>query len=107
MKWTLIALSIAASLSTTAQAAVNIYGPGGMACSKYTQSTGADKDAFRYWGQGYISGINSMKNFDITRGKDPAAVLTWIDQYCQANPTSSYNGAVDSLILDINKQPGY
>ena len=80
-----------------------VFGPGGMPCSKYNQSTGADKDAFRYWGQGYLSGINSIKGFDLTRGKDQATVLTWIDQYCMSNPTSSYNGAVDSLILEINK----
>jgi hypothetical protein len=103
MKWTLIAFSCTLFFCAQANAAVNIYGPGGMTCARYTQSTAADKDAFKYWGQGYISGINSMKNFDITRGKDPAAVLQWIDTYCQSNPQSSYNGAVDSLILDINK----
>ena len=103
MKWTLTALTLTFLFGSTAQAAVNIYGPGGMSCSKYTQSSGADKDAFKYWGQGYISGINSMKNFDITRGKDQASVLSWIDAYCASNPSSSYNGAVDSMILEINK----
>ena len=103
MKTLLFAFALAFLITSSAQAATVVFGPGGMPCSKYNQSTGADKDAFRYWGQGYLSGINSMKGFDLTRGKDQAAVLTWIDQYCQSNPTSSYNGAVDSLILDINK----
>lgn len=103
MKATLTAIALAFLLASTADAAVNIYGPGGMSCEKYNQATGPDKDAFKYWGQGYISGINSMKNFDLTRGKDPATVLSWIDAYCSKNPSSSYNGAVDSLILEINK----
>ena len=104
MKWLFLGLVLASLLSGNAKAAVNIYGPGGMSCAKYSQSTGSDKDAFKYWGQGYISGINSMKGFDLTRGKDPASVLSWIDNYCTNNPGSSYNGAVDSLILEINKQ---
>ncbi len=103
MKTLLTLFALAFLFATTAQAAAPVFGPGGLPCSKYNQSTGADKDAFRYWGQGYLSGVNSMKGFDLTRGKDQATVLTWIDQYCQSNPTSSYNGAVDSLILDINK----
>lgn len=103
MKWSWIAFSSCFLLGASAQAAVNIYGPGGMTCARYTQSSPSDKDAFKYWGQGYLSGINSMKGFDITRGKDQATVLQWIDNYCQANPQSSYNGAVDSMILDINK----
>ncbi|MDL1871020.1 hypothetical protein FBR05_02320 [Deltaproteobacteria bacterium PRO3] len=102
MKHAPLALILTFLLTSAAHAAVNIYGPGGMSCAKYNQSTGADKDAFKYWGQGYISGINAMKNFDMTRGKDPATVLAWIDAYCVKNPASSYNGAVDSLILDIN-----
>lgn len=105
MKLFVLGISVAISLPAVARAAVNIYGPGGMTCARYNQSTGADKDAFKYWGQGYISGINAMKNFDITRGKDPAAVLSWIDDYCAKNPASSYNGAVDSLILQINPAP--
>lgn len=102
MRKTLIAFAIVFLFAPTVRAAVNIYGPGGMSCAKYNQSTGTDKDAFKYWGQGYISGINAMKNFDMTRGKDPATVLAWIDAYCVKNPGSSYNGAVDSLLLDIN-----
>jgi len=105
MKWTLIALSLTATLLSCldAKAVVNIYGPGGMTCAKYSQSTDSDKDDFKYWGLGYVSGINSMKNLDIVRGKDQASMFQWIDNYCKNNPQSTYNGAVDSLIIEINK----
>lgn len=103
MKWYLIAFAVASLICPSAMAAVNIYGPGGMTCAKYTQSPDSDKDDFKYWGLGYISGINSMKNLDIVRGKDQASMFQWVDNYCKNNPQSTYNGAIDSLIIEINK----
>ncbi|MCE9625841.1 MAG: hypothetical protein K8R69_10395 [Deltaproteobacteria bacterium] len=103
MKWSLIAVTLTSLFCPPVMAAVNIYGPGGMTCARYTQSPDSDKDDFKYWGLGYISGINSMKNLDIVRGKDQASMFQWIDNYCKSNPQSTYNGAVDSLIIEINK----
>ena len=105
MKWMLPALTLTLACLTCkpATAAVNIYGPGGMSCDKYNQSPDNLKDDYKFWGQGYMSGMNSMKNLDLTRGKDQTAIFAWIDSYCKANPQSTYAGAVDSLILDINK----
>lgn len=103
MKWSLIVLILIFLFCPTIGAAVNIYGPGGMSCDKYNQSQDSIKEAFKFWGQGYISGINSMKNMDVTRAKDQGEIFLWVDNYCKNNPQSSYNGALDSLIIEINK----
>lgn len=98
-------LGLCLTVSAPAMAVTNIYGPGGISCDKYNQvQDPAAKDAFRYWAQGYVSGINSMKNMDVSRAKDWQAIFMWIDTYCRTNPQSSYNGAVDTFIIELNKK---
>ena len=103
MKRILIAISLAFLLPQPVPAAVNLYGPGGMTCAVYSQSSDSDKAGFKYWAQGYLSGMNAIKNFDLSRGRDQATFLLGVDAYCRSNPQSSYAGAIDSLILEINK----
>ena len=109
----MIALSLAVVLAgprcaaaMDAQGRYGVYGSGDLDCASWTRearlSTSlALKD--RAWVLGYISAYNRWVSNErsVLGSRQQREVMGWIDKFCKANPRETINGAVESLIFEI------
>tara|TARA_R110001592_G_scaffold260282_1_gene524772 strand:- start:102673 stop:103116 length:444 start_codon:yes stop_codon:yes gene_type:complete len=56
-----------------------------------------------YWLQGFIAAYNKYEytgkhKEGVLKSSDPKVIAKWMDDYCQSNPTSNSQEAIESLI---------
>jgi hypothetical protein len=94
--------------STTARQTVEVttYGAGFKSCGTYLvarEQQNTDEPAFIDWLGGYLSGVNAMSlsTDNILGNSDLTGAISWLDNYCRANPGTRFAAAVDAR-LDPN-----
>jgi hypothetical protein len=69
---------------------------------------GLENISFTAWALGYLSGLNQalhgFKKADMLQGVDAQALLSWLDNYCRANPLDNLGKALDGLTGDLVKR---
>jgi hypothetical protein len=101
-------LTVAAfALPTLATASSTIVGHGNSKCSLYNdaaKSTNELRSGFETWAVGYLSGINAITNI-VLKDKDflvrPSGeeIISYLQNYCQANPSKTWANAVNEYWL--------
>lgn len=98
----IIALLSFAFVSSAAAAVT--YGGGASSCSTWTERR-ADDDHYTMtqWGLGYISAASAYERE--LNESEINGILSYMDEYCEANPRVLFSAAVRSLVADLkNKQ---
>ena len=87
--------------STTARQTVEVttYGAGFKSCGTYLdarEQQNADEVSFLDWLGGYLSGVNAMSlsTNNVLGDSDLTGVISWLDNYCRANPGTLFAVAV-------------
>ena len=112
MKKYLILLSISL-LSTTASADFAIRGEGNFACPEYVaakRTNNAKLYSSVTWVQGFITGVNYQNA--LPEGKDSfigqdltaVSVVTWLENYCRANPQDYLSDAAEKLVVELKEK---
>ena len=78
-------------------------------CGSWTQARGNHQSAYmEYWVMGFVSGANVVRasedKTDILKGTDPAALWSWIDNYCYAKPLERFPVAVGYLVIELRER---
>src|SRR5712672_529179 len=83
-------------ISITPSYAFTELGAGAQSCGKWTQERQGRNDMeVGAWALGFVSGANAMEtNIDFLERTDAAAVLTWVDNYCQSHPLDEISTAL-------------
>jgi hypothetical protein len=90
-----------------------IMGAGALPCAEFGQrirNSETIEATFFAWGQGYMSGMNTMFQFagSDTRDMNAISVTTQEDRvrdYCASHPLQSYSNGVTELYLSLPKVP--
>jgi hypothetical protein len=93
-------------ISATANAAHQIIGPGTQSCGKWLKlpENDLEKYAYKTWVQGFLSAANLLANDEFLKQTDPAAIFTWMDNYCRQNPLYDLNSATMALTIELSKR---
>ena len=74
-------------------------------CLQWTKETkaaiGIKHDLHELWLLGYLSGANARAPVDFLVGNKSAALLSWVDNYCAANPLDDAPTAAEQLIKTL------
>lgn len=102
----------AAILSAQATATpIMVSGDGAESCGTWTErhARGAGY-ALDDWLLGYVTAVNqwsmASKDGNIEGDADPAAMIEWVSNYCQAHPLDAVATAAGQLILEFIKRNG-
>ena len=99
----------AKELSTTP---IMAYGEATSSCGSFVESKQNDSQRYIYlaWLNGYLTAINMHDGSrlyngsrDIKAGRDPQALMLWLENYCHANPLDSFFQAVTKLQQELQK----
>ncbi len=61
----------------------------------------ADRNAYRYWVSGYLSGSAVQSNSDVLEGLDEPSIATWMDNYCSKQPLDKLIDGADRLFEEL------
>jgi hypothetical protein len=81
-----------------------IFGAGGRPCGNWLQVRSQalpDSAVLQSWVLGYVTSVNAnvlTVGQDVTKGENPDALFTWVDDYCAAHPLDSVARAAGSLV---------
>ena len=108
MTWILV-LGLTASLgSANAAGSFTLLGVGTQSCGAWVQARegrghfpAAKQAAMLTWAQGFLSAAVVVTGRDILRDLDPAAMKTWLDNYCQKHPIRSVWQALGVLVSQL------
>jgi hypothetical protein len=97
-----IAMLLLVAVISTAQAQVSrtVLGPVDLSCEKWTSTPkpSPESDVYQAWVFGLISGINlESTDKDFLQGRNLAAVIAWMDNYCRSNPLVAVPQAAQEL----------
>lgn len=102
----LVAVATDAAQAMDARGRYTVYGSGELDCASWTReqklsSSLALKD--QAWVLGYISAYNRWfsKERSVLGDMSESAAIDWVDSFCQANARETLNGAVESLIFEV------
>ncbi len=83
------------------------YGEASVSCGSFVESKHNETQRYIYltWINGYLTAVNKYQNDvkiynenrDIKAGRDPQALMLWLDNYCQENPLDNFYQAVLKL----------
>ena len=81
-----------------------ILGAGSRPCGSWLRLRSdalPDSAVLQSWVLGYVTSVNAnllTVDQDVTRGSEPEALFTWIDNYCAAHPLDSLARAASALL---------
>jgi len=78
-----------------------IWGVGNASCGNYLSSN--NKNLYLSWFQGFVTGMNVMKNVAIGSNTDLEGAKVWFDKYCSENPIKSFGSAAAVLTTELQK----
>ena len=83
-----------------------ILGSGAASCGTWTgdrQRNEARSQLNQAWVLGYVTGYNVYKSAqeNVTKPMDTRAMMLWIDNYCDANPSRDIADAAKALIDEL------
>jgi len=86
--------------------ATTIIGSGGASCGTWTsdrQRNEARSQINQAWVLGFLAGYTIYKppQDSMPKPTDARAVMLWVDNYCDANPTMDISDAAKALIEDL------
>lgn len=89
------------------------YGEATASCGSFVESKQNETQRYIYlaWLNGYLTGANKyqsgVKTYDglrdIKAGRDPQALMLWLDNYCRENPLDNFARAVFMLQNELQK----
>lgn len=81
-------------------------GSGGGSCGDYVREDEASRRKYEHWLMGFVSGVNSARSgrVDFSSGVTAQGLAQWAENYCKANPLSSFAEAADALIAELKKK---
>lgn len=85
-----------------------IWGVGSSACIKYTTLRGKHDantiNDYRQFLMGYLTAYNHQadETYSISNSMTMDEILTWIDGECELKPTTSFDQAIMSFIIEHN-----
>jgi hypothetical protein len=100
-------LMVGVSTSANAQERVGNYtvvGFGDTSCGKWTEVRASGQSVpMQFWALGYVSGANGFtaEGKDFLKGKDAAAIYSWLDNHCRSQPLELFANAVTGLVNDL------
>ncbi len=77
-----------------------IYGQGNLSCGEWIASNLRGTHLYATWVLGFVSGTGFASRGDL-RQTDSSGIAAWIDNYCQANPLETIEGASASLVSEL------
>ncbi len=80
-----------------------VFGIGAEDCATYLVATEQGDSAgewYRHWLLGYFSAVNNAaaNTYNILGDKGLMDILSWLEGYCAANPTTSFSTAVAEMV---------
>jgi hypothetical protein len=107
-----IMLVAVASYGNDEHGLYKVRGIGASSCGKYIEAIdGADRSdraadnryAFLTWVGGYLSHYNHHTDgvYDIFGYTDMSAIQLWLYNYCRRNPLTTFDDAVEALIIAL------
>jgi len=81
-----------------------VFAHGTQLCSKWNMEEAKDSWIYRTneaWVLGFVSGAGFSE--DSGYETDYAAILDWVERYCEANPPQKISDAAESLITELRK----
>lgn len=73
-------------------------------CGEYIREEVSYQRWYEHWLMGYISGVNSGKQgkADFSKGVAAEGLIQWLQNYCTANPLSSFSDASGALLNELS-----
>lgn len=89
------------------------YGEATTSCGSFVESKQNETQRYIYlaWLNGYLTGVNKYQSglktynglHDIKAGRDPQALMLWLENYCRENPLDNFARAVFMLQNELQK----
>lgn len=78
-----------------------VRGVGNSSCVRYFSEANLQLGDFENWLMGFLTAINLTTPglSDILSGTDLAGAMSWINNYCQENPTRTFSEAARALTI--------
>ena len=88
---------------------VTVYGAGTVSCGEYVEARQSRNLGsvyqFQAWMNGYFSAVSSLRPHtepkDVKFGRNDAALLLWLENYCREKPLVSFVQAVQKLRIEL------
>ena len=90
-----------------------VKGEGNFSCPDYVsakQSNTAKLYSSISWVQGFITGVNYQAALDretssvVGRDMPPASMVSWLENYCRANPQDYLSDAAAALVAELKEK---
>jgi hypothetical protein len=111
MNFKLIPAALALFACTVATAAPNeplpwVAGIGAQSCGQFLEAVRTKNEPlvlhYITWTQGYMSGVNSLKDAQAKNLKaDAGTIRAYLTKHCQDKPLDDFTGAVQGLIVGL------
>jgi len=105
-RFTLLLLGAPAGVSEAATLPeITTVGAGGDTCKQWTQAIKEPSARYQYrqWIFGFISGYNWRDSSKQIVPPDSTALLSWVDEFCKANPDAPIYIAASRLARQMEK----
>lgn len=111
MKTWMVAGLVSALSCSTAMGEAMTYGLGTTTCGLYVTAAEEARAGQPYgvlmymsWFSGYATMASGQSNIDYFKGTDTKSVQLWLENYCRANPLSTFNAAAVSAMVELHKK---
>lgn len=101
-------LLLAVVLAAGASSAQAVTYLGTTSCGQWVQASKArsnvataDRNAYRQWVSGFLSGSAVQTNLDVLNDVDEASIATWMDNYCTKQPLDKLIDGADKLFDEL------
>jgi hypothetical protein len=87
---------------------IAIYGHGNSKCSAYLDYVGRGQEMvtknYQIWLNGFISSYNTFmsQTGNVTKGKKADEMMSWIENYCRANPDNFFQRATIEMLRALD-----
>lgn len=121
-KKTLFSIAVTATLffdasqalgKETSAGPITVYGEATASCGSFVESKQNETQRYVYlaWLNGYLTGVNKydsgVKAYngsrDVKMGRDPQALMLWLENHCRNNPLDTFMQAVLLLQNELQK----
>lgn len=111
MKTWMIAGLVSVLSCSTALGEAMTYGLGTTTCGLFVTATEEAQagqpyraQAYMTWFSGYATMASGQSNVNYFKGTDTKSVQLWLENYCRANPLSTFNDAAVNAMVELHKK---